>query len=59
MKLADIRKNVVKTNGISNGTINNMQNYSIHAFKVEVPNEEVFTCISGNEFVDYMCNKSK
>lgn len=49
----------VKTNGIPNGTINNMPNYSIHAFKVEVPDEEVFTCISGKEFVDYMCNESK
>ena len=49
----------VKTNGIPNGTINNMQNYSIHAFKVEVSDEEVFTCISSKEFVDYMCNKSK
>lgn len=49
----------VKNNGIPNGTINNMPNYSIQAFKVEVPDEEVFTCISGKEFVDYMCSKSK
>lgn len=49
----------VKTNGIPNGTVNNMQNYSIIAFKVEVPDEEVFTCISSKEFVDYMCKKSK
>ena len=48
-----------RINGVPNGTINNMQNYSINAFKVEVPNEKVFICISGKEFVDYMCDESK
>ena len=48
-----------RINSVPNGTINNLQNYSIHAFKVEVPDEEVFTCISAKEFVDYMCKKSK
>ena len=36
-----------------------MKSNTIQAFKVEVPDEEVFTCISGKEFVDYMCSKSK
>lgn len=41
------------------GPINNIQNYSINAFKVEVPNEGMFVCISGKEFIDYMCDESK
>ena len=49
----------VETNGIPNGTINNIPNYGITAFKVEVPNEEMYTYVSGKEFVDYMCNETK
>ena len=49
----------VETNGIPNGTINNLPNYAITGFKVEVPNEDMFTNISGKEFVDYMRNETK
>lgn len=48
-----------RINGVPNETINNIQNYSINAFKVEVPNEDMFICISGREFIDYMCDESK
>ena len=48
-----------ETYGIPNGTINNLPNYAITSFKVEVPNEEMYTNISGKEFVDYMCNETK
>ena len=49
----------VETNGIPNGTINNIANYGITAFKIEVPKEDVYTYVSGKEFVDYMCNETK
>lgn len=49
----------IKTNGIPNGTINNRPNYGITAFQVEVPNEEMYTHISGKEFIEYMCNETK
>lgn len=49
----------VETNGIPNGTINNRPNYGITAFKIEVPKEDMYTYVSGKEFVDYMCNKTK
>ena len=49
----------IETYGIPNCTINNLPNYGITGFKVEVPNEEMFTYISGKEFVDYMCDESK
>ena len=49
----------LETDGIPNGTINNIPNYGITAFKVEVPNEEMYAYVSGKEFVDYMCNESK
>ena len=48
-----------RINGVPNGTINNIQNYNINGFNVEIPNEKVFTYISGKEFVDYMCDESK
>ena len=49
----------VETNGIPSGTINNIPNYGITAFKVEVPKEDMYTYVSGKEFVDYMCNETK
>lgn len=46
------------TNGIPNGTINNLPNKSIDCFKVEIENEDgIYTYISGNDFIDYMCNE--
>ena len=48
-----------ETYGIPNGTINNLPNYNITGFKVEVPNEEMCVHISGKEFIEYICNESK
>ena len=48
-----------ETYGIPNVTINNLPNYAITSLKVEVPNEDMFTYISGKEFVDYICNETK
>lgn len=44
-----------ESNGIPNGTINNIPNWLISAFKVEIPNEGVYTYISGKEFIEFMC----
>ena len=49
----------VETNGIPNGTINNVPNCGITAFKVEIPKEDMYTYISGKEFLDYMCDETK
>lgn len=43
-------------NGIPNGTLNNLPNKLIMGFLVTIPNEDVQVCISGTEFIDYMCH---
>lgn len=46
-----------RTNGIPNGQINNIENYSMNGLHVQIPEEDIYVLISSKEFINYMCNE--